>query len=517
MRDFKRATVHPVLLSIYPVLALFANNQNEIKLSSSLRAFIVSLAATVILLLILRFFFREWQRAALITTLLLILFFSYGHVYNVLRGVSIFGSVLGRHLYLGPLWIIFTAIGVWWILRWLKNPDTITGALNATAIIVIAFPFFQIINFQFRMTTQQSLSELTAEFQEFKLPADQTPPDIYYIILDGYSRDDALLDVYQLDNASFLQSLAESGFYVANCSQSNYALTRLSLSSTLNMDYVEAYYDAVEDSNTSDTGLGAYILNNTVVQVLEALGYQTVAFETGYSWTELTDADVYLAPNQDSVLRKVFFGGLNYFEELLLQSTAISLLSNTANAVGITPTTGISNPDNEHRLRVLHTLDQLVSLTDIPSPKFVFAHIVSPHPPYVFGPDGEAINQVEDNLIGYRNQVEYLNSRIETLVTEIINQSTTPPVIVLQGDHGGGDTSNAQRMSILNAYYLPGDMDQYLYPTITPVNTFRLLFNIYFGAELDLLADLSYFSLYKEPFTFRTIPVSRPGCESASD
>jgi hypothetical protein len=60
-------------------------------------------------------------------------------------------------------------------------------------------------------------------------------------------------------------------------------------------------------------------------------------------------------------------------------------------------------------------------------------------------------------------------------------------------------------MANLSAFYLPG-YDQSLSPTITPVNNFRLIFDHYFGADLDLLPDYSNFSLYTSPFDMTLIP-----------
>lgn len=46
---------------------------------------------------------------------------------------------------------------------------------------------------------------------------------------------------------------------------------------------------------------------------------------------------------------------------------------------------------------------------------------------------------------------------------------------------------------MLNAYYLPGaNVSEILYPSITPVNTFWVIFNNYFGTNLDLLPDKNY-------------------------
>lgn len=47
-------------------------------------------------------------------------------------------------------------------------------------------------------------------------------------------------------------------------------------------------------------------------------------------------------------------------------------------------------------------------------------------------------------------------------------------------------------MKILNAFYLPGVNTDVLYPNISPVNTFRLVFNLYFNTDLQLLADESF-------------------------
>ncbi len=42
-----------------------------------------------------------------------------------------------------------------------------------------------------------------------------------------------------------------------------------------------------------------------------------------------------------------------------------------------------------------------------------------------------------------------------------------------------------QKFGILNAFYLPDVDNDILYPTITPVNTFRVVFNLYFEAILN--------------------------------
>src|SRR5690606_20516760 len=83
------------------------------------------------------------------------------------------------------------------------------------------------------------------------------------------------------------------------------------------------------------------------------------------------------------------------------------------------------------------------------------------------------------------------------------SRSEKPPVIIIQGDHGPGgrlkwkspgDSCYAERTSILNAYYLPDGADALLFPNITPVNSFRVVLNAYFGADLEMLPGKSYFT-----------------------
>jgi hypothetical protein len=164
------------------------------------------------------------------------------------------------------------------------------------------------------------------------------------------------------------------------------------------------------------------------------------------------------------------------------------------------------------RERTLFTLDQLDKLSYIQGPKLVFAHIIAPHPPYVFGPAGEPIEaadvgttKTQEGADHYRDQALYISNRMKEIVPKIIANSNPPPIIVIQGDHGPTVASRPRsRMSNLNAYFLPG-VAAPVYPTVTPVNTFRIIFNAYFGQDLELLDDVSLYSDYTDPFNFKVI------------
>jgi hypothetical protein len=164
-------------------------------------------------------------------------------------------------------------------------------------------------------------------------------------------------------------------------------------------------------------------------------------------------------------------------------------------------------------------------MAELDTPVFVFAHILTPHPPFVFGRNGEKVAPQREFCLGdgaylmprdeyakkYRDQLIFVNNKITAAVDKIISKSSRPTIIILQGDHGPGSmldwenlyNSNVkERLSILNAYYLPEGGPQEIYDDITPVNTFRIIFNHYFGADLELLEDKCYFSSWRSIYNF---------------
>ena len=183
-----------------------------------------------------------------------------------------------------------------------------------------------------------------------------------------------------------------------------------------------------------------------------------------------------------------------------------------------------------HRSVVLSAFEHLEQGPSIPGPTFFFAHIILPHPPFIFGPNGERRTPKNyftlaeqpgpqyftfEELPGassqlgpydpYLDQVSFVNSRMEEVIDHILTSSETPTIIIIQGDHGpdldlyreGNSPSDRyleRRGPILNAYLLPGDCADQLYPSVTPVNTFRIIFNCYFNGQYELLEDRSYWS-----------------------
>ena len=374
----QRFPLHPFLFAIYPILALLGVNVSEVETASGWRPLLLSVFAAGLLTLILYAILRDWKRAALLSTVVLILFYSYGHVYILLKGVNLGGFYLFRHRTLIPLWIALGVFLLWWVSRKSFHVQTATYTLNLLGLFLLILPVFQLTSY----LLQNHSSQTEANISTLSLQAGDNPPDIYYIILDGYGRADVLKNEYGYDNSSFLNTLSDLGFYVAECSQSNYAQTQLSLASSLNLNYLDALSDRFVPGSDDRTGLDALIHHSAVRESLEKAGYQTVAFATGFLATELRDADYFLSPEHS-------VGALNEFETLLLETTFARLLQDT-NRFGLE-----ASGSELFRERTLFALDTLDKLSYIRGPKFVFVHLIVPHPPYVFGPTGGPVEPAE--------------------------------------------------------------------------------------------------------------------------
>ncbi len=516
---------HTLLFAAYPVLALLAFNIGELPASDALRALALSLVAAVLLLLVSRLILRDWAKASLVSTGALILFFSYGHIYELVREYNLAEAFLGKHKFLLPLWLILFGIWFWWVVAKLKKTWEVVRFMNILGAVLILLPLFTITSHTLRAARYQVSQDTQPEVVLAANAGER--PDIYYIILDGHARADILDELYDYDNSDLIRYLTGKGFYVASQSTSNYIQTSLSLASSLNMEYLDELAAAQGVENNDRTPLAVMTYNSKLREYLAGQGYKLVAFQTGYGRTSIRSADIFWSVDDEVVPQVTSLWKVNSFESLFLETTALraafeSQIFSQKNLRKIT-----NAPEFQaHREMVLYELQRLDDPASMPGDYFVFAHIVTPHPPFVFGPNGEPRTpntthllgdgdeyrgRREEYLQGYRDQAIFIDSQIQPVIDSILSKSKTPPIIIIQADHGPGayliwesaeETRLEERFGILNAYYLPGGGESDLYPTITPVNSFRVVLDRYFGAGLGLLPDKNYFTTWKRPYEF---------------
>ena len=509
--------VHPFLIGLYPIIALLGANIQETSPGQAYRSVVVILLGTGALFLVLRLLVHDWRRAALLCSCFLLLTFSYGQAYAALRQASFAGLYVARHRYLIPAFGAIAIVATWLILTRrgdLANATKIFNLMGAAVVVMAAIPIGTTI---VRGQGNWQVNQFQPQGGQGALQTGQSlpRPDVYYIILDAYGRSDFLQEKFGYDNSEFIDFLEAHGFYIAKQGNTNHIWTALSLASSLNMDF---------DQNLGlNLANGAYpsamvepIQHSLVRANFEKLGYDIVGFSSGYTPTEITDADYYFSPDIERIEPPPPGITLNAFEGMLFHASAGRILEDltdpeTRNRIGFRT----SYPFSVLRAIILYDFDQLEAVPQIPTPTFTFVHIVAPHSPYLFGANGEAIEQTgvfsltSEGVTGsdsegelYKNQAIYISARAEEVVQAILASSETTPIIIIQADHGPSagwsqDPENpdlAMRTAILNAYLLPNGCDRMLYPTISPVNSFRVVFDCYFGATYPMLPDNAYFS-----------------------
>lgn len=515
----KHIIFHPVLLALYPILALYGTNFESIRIKQILSSVGITFVTLILLWLLLKYLVRDVDKAAVIVSSFILLFFFYGHFLNALQNflysrlsvdsqaVILLTSKPALSITL-VVWAVLFAFILVLAIKSRSNFRAVTNFLNVFSVVLIGFSVYGIA--QNSLSARDSLEKISmmpeAEIGpqgDNDLPLHQAAPvDIYYIILDGYARSDVMANLYDYDNSEFVEFLQENGFYVASQAHSNYNYTYISLTSALNMDYLTQLTGYYEPTETSTFPVQHLFENNALTTLLKPNGYTIVSLPAPTGFLPELPADTQLIPPSR----------FNTFDVQLMNTTPLRLVLHDTHY-------------QLHREWIDFQFREIPSLDDAEIPRFVFAHILSPHPPFVFAANGEPINPDwefsyydadyfvkwygrETYIQNYREQSIYVTSRVEAMIRELLTRDPSP-IIILQSDHGPGSQHNGlnpdltnvdERFSILNAYYFPDQNYASLYPEISPVNSFRIVLNQYFGAAYPLLDDKSFWINSELPY-----------------
>ncbi len=491
----KTLPFHPFLFAIFPVLFLFSRNVGHIPFAEVLGPLLAVLTVASLLLFLTRIIFRDFDRAGMVVSFFLILFFSYGHFFEAISSWVRGALRTSPHEYLFPLWCALFIFGFVFLLRVRLNWRRITKTANIISLILVILPLINIGVYSFgRGSSGGEIGQAQTKGIETENVVDRRP-DIYYIIFDRYASASVLKEIYDFDNSEFLDYLSGKGFYVAADSQANYFTTSLSLASSLNLEYINYLGEKFGEESGNWLPVYALLQDYKVWRFLKGYGYEFIHFG---SWWQPTYKNNYADLNFNSGSFS-----LPEFSWVLYKTTFLPALLNQLSFIEY----------QVQRERILYKFEKLAEISDIEGPTFTFAHMLLPHGPYIFDRNGdypqEGASVWEDGRRAYVDQLIFANRKIRELVDSLLARSKTPPVIILQADEGPHPPRCAldpfnfnweeatameikEKGGILNAYYLPGTNESGLYPFISPANSFRLIFNLYFNTDFKLLPDESY-------------------------
>lgn len=487
---------HPILFPIFLVVTVLASNLNLIPLSQLFRPLGVAISVGGLLWLLGWPLFRNWTRAAAFGSFTFALLLLFGAVRGLL-------PLERQEAFSAPLYIVGALIVAVLAARPIKNAE----ALNVLSLLLL---LLSLSNLGIRiLTAHRAIQVDSSEARPVKAGR---LPDIYYIILDGFGRQDALKSKIGFDSTPLIDGLTQRGFVVAKESRANYCQTEISLASSLNLEFVQALISEAKDAKDRKP-LHDLIADNRLTRMARANGYATVGISTGFPPVSFPGVDLHLE-----------------------QSTRLNLLENTL--IQMTPFAGAELPGISMRVqRRDMIIGAFASLADVAGnsakPKLVLTHILAPHPPFVFNADGSLpprrglfgywdgsdyihfVGTKDDYINGYRGQAQYISAKVLAAVDAIISKTSVRPIIVIQGDHGskvGFDqneltkTDTEECFPILNALLVPEAVATDIQPDLSPVNTFRIIANHLFGSKLALRPNRHWYSPFTRPFDFTAIP-----------
>ena len=532
MQPFQSSFLHPLLFAFFPIIAVYSVNIGLIQLEQFILPTLLIVGSALLFFLCLKYILKNGKKAALIVSLAFIIFFSFGHVYNMLNQVSIGDTDLGSNSILLPIFAILFGIGSFLIIKTKRTLDNATSIVNTISVVFIAvivvmvgIETFGCDECLIQQNTQRNFDFFSDEkidfspyfeTHSFSISESDSLPNVYYVILDAYPRNDIIKKHMNFDNSEFTNMLEQRGFHVAKNSFANYHLSGLSISSTMNMNYINFLADEFgEDSRDyspilrKDFGLYA---DNQVIKNFKLMGYKVsrIGAATLYPH-ELPLAD--LSPCHKSVL--------------LMDNRLLD-------AVGSTSMMGYFIErwaEEQQRQIILCDFEELPKISGyFEEPVFVWSHIMLPHFPLIFGPNGEPItpgqpllsmNHPEftdsgwDVRTQFVQQIQFANKKSIEFIDKIL-ENEKQSIIILQSDHGSAfdvnfldptDDDAFQKSSNLSAIYFPDEKHrEMLTDDRTNVNTFRLVFNSYFGSDYEMLEDRTYWTLsMKKPFWLKDV------------
>ena len=286
-RNPARLPWYVLLISMTAPMILYANNLGEVTLAALWKPIILSGLVGLVIFGIAFLILKNVLKAGLVTGIVELLIFSYGHIYNLVKPLSLLGQSIGRHRYLIPVLGIVFALLLWQAIRSKANLDNLTLLLNVVTGVLLVFQVVQIATYEIKLyRNQRKTADTAIPSQTVKFDGEKR--DIYFILLDEYMRSDWLLEAYGYDNSELIQKLENLGFYVPPCSMSNYSYTQLSMTSEFNMNYLDNYFDPLSEIATSDL-----LKHSEVRRIVENMGYKTVFFQNYYPWVDIADGDYY--------------------------------------------------------------------------------------------------------------------------------------------------------------------------------------------------------------------------------
>jgi len=496
--------IHPFLIALIPSLFLYSNNVDQISPGDLVLPIGISITVAVIAYLGIYALMRDGVKAGLMATLVVLVLLFFGTLFSAVESFQIAGLELWR---LDVTLVLIAVLLIYAGFRLRRSEKVFrktTMFLNFSSLGMVGISL--VVVGQYALASTPASGALNSEQLEALVSQEPYLPDVYHIILDAYNSEENLKEFYDHDNSEFVSELEKRGFVVPGDAHSNYGLTYLSVASTLNSRYLDEFA-ALQPEGSKDYRMAKdLIIGNQATKSFKAQGYQVIMFNSGWSPTSNW-------PIADQAIKSGI--GTETLDQLLEGSLAGQFMKSSAL--------------DDYRNRITGAFKGIQRVaSEEPGPKYVFAHVISPHPPFVFKadgsrPDGDVKVNIADKsrwdkeyASEYVDQLTHMNTLVLETVDRILREADKLPIIIVQGDHGSASSIDGtppgwrdelmkERMGILNAVLLPEKDRDLLVDGITPVNTYRIIRDQYLGEEIGMTDDVVNWSYYARPWEWEDV------------
>ena len=469
---------HVFLFSLYPVLFLYQQNIGEVTLARVLPPLAAGLALAVVLWFGLRPVFAGSGKRALAALVLLPAIFYYRPLYDAASELLAPGLRSSAPFFHHALLAVLFAAMLFLIHRSRHSFLGTARVLNAVAVALLAWNIAGIALHHLHDVEQRNARRLLQKNETRRPASAGARPDVYCFILDEFARLDSIRDLFHYDHSAFAARLRAAGFFIAERSRGLYVWTPEAIASLLNMERVPAKSDA-----------RLLIRRNKVARFLHENGYALFDFPYGsLTAQELSRRHFHFPKASASILFD------DFYRTLVEMSVFYPLVEKWRR--------DDAKYSSYYRAQALYAFEKIPGIVKMPGPKFVLAHVFSPHAPFVFKRDGGAAAPAHFNDYSdrkhYLEQYLYISRRTAEMAETILKESVDPPIIIILSDHGYRGSLQKpfldvvpleEKKKIFLALHLPGYPDSRLDATLSPVNVFRVIFNHYFDQRLPLQPD----------------------------
>ena len=469
------------LLPLFFVLHGFTGNYDFIPVKDALLLTGMYLGFSLLFSLLFWLWYRNFTKANLAAFSIMAFHFFFGSVHDGIKKLFHTSFVTKYSFILPAAFVLFIILFI--VLKKRKKPlHRLSYYLN-TLLVLLLLADTAMLGFKI-ITRKKAVAALPEGFTNC---SSCPKPDIYFILADEYAGNEELKNIFQFDDSVFLNQLTKKGFQVIPHSSSNYNYTPFSLASILNMNYLN-----LEGKNRDQSDLTycyEAIRDNKLLQLLRAHSY------------DFYNYSVFDFEGQPARVRETF---LPVKTRLITAQTFLSRFDKEIRFNFVYRWKSRKNQEivtyaNKYNNENIYNLTWELAEKKATTPRFVYSHLMMPHYPYYFDKDGKEQpfdklqegNQV--NKEAYISYLQYANKKLLALVDHILKSSSTPPIIILMGDHGfrhfNEPVESKYYFLNLSSVYLPSKDYTGFSDSLSGVNFFRTFLNTSFGQKLTYLKD----------------------------